>query len=364
MPATPAARTVASLIRWLPMIFFLFVAAQAFSSREGIPPETISVITAAPVAEGAQARPALARGAERECLLSVFHVVPVRRELPQQRGRDLLLGLVRACWRGRFGRSVRGGMAWRSGRARWRWPSCWVTAGSAGSGRLYRLLDNYNAQWFSRAAGGGADPMQSKTALGHIGWLKGSSKIVIRLEPKDGSRAPTLLREASYRTWKGQAWYSEVAREKFEQRVSSGPTTRPGCCCPGTPTARRSTSPAICPAGARCCRCRPAAGGWRTCPPSCCTRTAWARCWRRGRGWWCSTRSTARRPRLIRRRNTNEDLSVPPKEIPALDQVIAELQLQAAEPETGAADPQRVLPGHEQVPLQHLAGLGEAEGHE
>ena len=39
-----SARTVASLIRWLPMIFFLFVAAQAFSSREGIPPETISVI--------------------------------------------------------------------------------------------------------------------------------------------------------------------------------------------------------------------------------------------------------------------------------------------------------------------------------
>ena len=39
-----SARTVASLIRWLPMIFFLFIAAQAFSSREGIPPETISVI--------------------------------------------------------------------------------------------------------------------------------------------------------------------------------------------------------------------------------------------------------------------------------------------------------------------------------
>src|ERR1017187_7096337 len=38
------ARTVASLMRWLPMIFFMFVAAQAFSSREGVPQETISVI--------------------------------------------------------------------------------------------------------------------------------------------------------------------------------------------------------------------------------------------------------------------------------------------------------------------------------
>ena len=59
-------------------------------------------------------------------------------------------------------------------------------------------------------------PRQSKTALGQIGRLKGSSKIVIRLEPKDGSRAPTLLREASYRTWKGPVWYSELARDKFE----------------------------------------------------------------------------------------------------------------------------------------------------
>src|SRR6266850_4419432 len=39
-----SARTAAALIRWLPMIFFLFMAAQAFSAREGIPIETISLI--------------------------------------------------------------------------------------------------------------------------------------------------------------------------------------------------------------------------------------------------------------------------------------------------------------------------------
>src|SRR5260370_16895019 len=32
------------MIRWLPMIFFFFIAAPAFSSREGIPLETISLI--------------------------------------------------------------------------------------------------------------------------------------------------------------------------------------------------------------------------------------------------------------------------------------------------------------------------------
>ena len=51
---------------------------------------------AAAVAKGAEARPAPARGAERGYLLSLLHVVPAGRELPQQRGRDLFLGLVRA----------------------------------------------------------------------------------------------------------------------------------------------------------------------------------------------------------------------------------------------------------------------------
>jgi hypothetical protein len=89
-------------------------------------------------------------------------------------------------------------------------------AGQRGIGRVYRLLENYNARWFIRGVGGGGDPMQSKTSLGQIGLLKGSSKIVIRLEPRDGSRAPSLLREASYRTWKGQTWYSDISLDKFD----------------------------------------------------------------------------------------------------------------------------------------------------
>src|SRR6185436_249748 len=39
-----SARTAAAIIRWLPMIFFLFVAAQAYSTREQIPFYTVSLI--------------------------------------------------------------------------------------------------------------------------------------------------------------------------------------------------------------------------------------------------------------------------------------------------------------------------------
>jgi len=41
---TASARTAASLIRWLPMTFFLFMAAQACSTRGGVPLETVSLI--------------------------------------------------------------------------------------------------------------------------------------------------------------------------------------------------------------------------------------------------------------------------------------------------------------------------------
>jgi hypothetical protein len=210
-----SARTVASLIRWLPMIFFLFLAAQAYSSREGIPPETISVIMRVRwqrARKFGQPLPA-ARGVNVSypyfvlCLFSAsFHsdgdetfywgLCPLLAwALWPHRSRRFRV----AIWAGALAVAMVLGYA-----------------GQRGVGRVYRLLENYNARWLIRGVGGSADPTQSKTSLGQIGLLKGSSKIVIRLEPRDGNRAPALLREASYRTWKGQTWYSEIGPDKFD----------------------------------------------------------------------------------------------------------------------------------------------------
>ncbi|HVV01825.1 MAG TPA: hypothetical protein VHH88_10720, partial [Verrucomicrobiae bacterium] len=41
---TSLASATASVVKWLPMIFFLFIGAQCFSVRNGIPMETISVL--------------------------------------------------------------------------------------------------------------------------------------------------------------------------------------------------------------------------------------------------------------------------------------------------------------------------------
>jgi hypothetical protein len=212
--ATAGARTAAALIRWLPMIFFLFVAAQAFSSRDGVPLETISLIL------GIRWRKARKLG----------------QPLPATRSVNLSYPYLVLCL---FAASIHAGegagffwglsplLAWAL------WPqrsrrfsvAVWAAAlavvialgyfGQRGIGQLQRYLENFNPQWFSRFSHRGFDPMQSQTALGEVGRIKTSGKIVIRLEPKVGS-APAYLREASYRTFKGRTWYAAASEKDFE----------------------------------------------------------------------------------------------------------------------------------------------------
>jgi len=56
--------------------------------------------------------------------------------------------------------------------------------------------------------------------MGQIGRIKTSSAIVIRLEPKANGRVPTVLRQASYRTYKAETWYAGNLRTDFENILS------------------------------------------------------------------------------------------------------------------------------------------------
>src|ERR1019366_4205147 len=200
--------------------------------------------------------------------------------------------------------------------------------GQHGVGRLYRLFDNYNAQWFSRAAAGGTDPMQSRTMLGQIGRLKSSNKIVIRLEPREGSRAPTLLREASYRSWKGQVWYSDVSRDKFESIIeftnhttwvllpgnTNGAAVNLSCYLPG-----RCTLLPL-PAGS---------GRLENLSAFLLSKNNLGAVLAEGPGLVVFDALYGPGPTIDSPGNAREDLYVPPKETPALEQVIAELQLKS-----------------------------------
>jgi hypothetical protein len=320
-----SARTIAALIRWLPMIFFLFVAAQAFSTREGIPWETISVIM--------RLRWQKARR--------------LGRPLPAVRTVDIsypyfMLCLLAASFHSSADETFFWGLcallAWAlwPHRSRRHSVAVWAGAlavavvlgygGQRGVGRIYRLFDNYGAQWLSRGGTGRADPMQSKMSLGQIGRLKSSSKIVIRLEPQDGSLAPALLREASYRTCKGQVWYSDVTRDKFESVFEETNHTTWGL-LPGQTNYGAVTLACYLPGR---CALLPL--------PTGCARLENLSAFlvqksdlgavvAEGPGVVVFNARYGPGPTIDAPADTNLDLAVPPKEIPALNQVIAELQL-------------------------------------
>ena len=219
-----SARTVAALMRWLPMIFFLFMAAQAFSSREGVPAETISVILRLRWQRARRLGRALPAAQNVDISYPYFVLCLFAASFHPWEDQSFYWGLsalvIWALWpyrSRRFGLAVWAGALGAA-----------ILLGYEGQPRvwrMYRLLEVYNARWFVRRMGAGTDPRQSKTALGQIGRLKRSDKIVIRLEPNNGSRAPTLLREGSYRTWKGQVWYSELGSDNLENIFESPHTT-------------------------------------------------------------------------------------------------------------------------------------------
>jgi len=319
------ARTIAALIRWLPMIFFLFVAAQAFSSREGIPPETVSLILRLRWQKARKLGRPLPAAQSVNISYPYFMLCLLAASFQSSEDETFFWGLCAlvtwALWSQRSRRhSV---VVWASALAA---AIVLGYSGQRGVGRLYRLFDNYSAQWLSRTTGGGADATQSKTALGQIGRLKTSNKIVIRLEPKDGSRAPTLLREASYRTWKGQVWYSELARETYES-VYEATNHTTWVLLPGTTNTAAVNLACYLPGG---CAVLPLPAG--------CGRLENLSAWglsksslgvvlAEGPGLVVFDALYAPGATIDSPGNTNEDLSVPPKEARALDQVIAELQL-------------------------------------
>jgi hypothetical protein len=209
------ARTTAAVLRWLPMLLFLFIAAQSYNLHEGVPLESISMI--------------LRRRWQKARKLGL--AVPVGRTV------NLSYPYLTLCL---FAASVHVSedsafywglcvlLAWAL------WPqrprrfgiAIWVVAlaiavglgyyGQRSVGQLQRYLGNLNPQWWMPGGGHRAfDPVQSRTSLGHLGRMKASRKIVVRLEAK-ANPAPRLLRAASYRYYDRQTWSAESGESDFQ----------------------------------------------------------------------------------------------------------------------------------------------------
>lgn len=209
-----SARTAASLFRWLPMTFFLFVAAQAWSTRREVPLTAISLLL--------RRRKRHAKGGNIEEAHRGFNVA-----YPYF-GACLFAASNHSADDSTFfwGLGALIGWALWSRRPRRFVVPFWVGLfglaiglgyfGQRGIGRLQNYLSNLNPQWLLLLRRSWTDPTQSRTSLGHIGHLKNSGRIVIRLWPISGE-APTYLREASYRRYepRGSVWLAGSSKNDF-----------------------------------------------------------------------------------------------------------------------------------------------------
>ncbi|MGA2179897.1 MAG: transglutaminase domain-containing protein [Verrucomicrobiota bacterium] len=208
--------TATALLRWLPMLLFPFVAAQAFSTIESSPLTAVSIILRRRRRKELKTGHAVPPGPRMDVFYPYFIVCLFAASIRANRGDESFFWgqcvlLAWALWPLRSRRF--GGVIWVATLA------LAIVIGylsQGGLGRLEQRMIGYNAQLLARLLQPRTDPSQRTTALGQIGRLKMSGRIVVRVLPAAGAPPPTYLREASYQDFRRESWYAGSARNLFE----------------------------------------------------------------------------------------------------------------------------------------------------
>jgi hypothetical protein len=195
---TSTAKTMAQVIRWLPMVFFFFVAAQQYSTRASIPLETISLILQWQWRKAKKLGQPLPARRDIDISYVYFALCLLAASVHTAEDTSFFWGLCVLVGWALWPRRARNAYVWAIALGL---AIALGYFGQGGLGRMRIYLEGFNPQWLSNLPRHSFDPGRSKTALGQVGRIKGSSKIVIRLQPKGDSHPPLLLREASYRDY-------------------------------------------------------------------------------------------------------------------------------------------------------------------
>lgn len=192
-----SALTVDAVIRWLPMIFFLFIAAQTFSPADGVPLEAVFLYL----------RSRLKKARKKG------------QSVPPSRRFDASYPYFALCLFSAAGHAVEDNSFYfgLSALTAWAlWPQrsrrfslpVWIAVmaaaivagyfGQRGFGQLSHLAEEYDPQLLS-LFNSMTNPKKSWTDIGDVGRLKLSGRIVVRVEPQEGAPPPVYLRQASYR---------------------------------------------------------------------------------------------------------------------------------------------------------------------
>ncbi|HEY3761059.1 MAG TPA: transglutaminase domain-containing protein [Verrucomicrobiae bacterium] len=213
--------TATSWLRWLPIILFLFVAAQIYSTREAVPLTMFSMYWRWRVRQEKRNGRDLAVP-NINVSYPYFIVCLFSSSIHPSDGTNsffwgvcILIGW--ALWPVR---SMRYGMAiWGLALATAMTASFW---GQYGIGLLQQDVERYNMRWMMRFLHSSTDPKEAYTAIGQIGYLELSDSIVIRLKTQNSEPPPSYLREASYRIYesKSRVWLAGSQRNNFENVIA------------------------------------------------------------------------------------------------------------------------------------------------
>lgn len=190
--------TADSLFRWLPMIFFLFIASQIYSPMGTVPLEAISFWLRSRRKKARKKGQPLPPSRRFNFLYPYFALCLFSAAAHASQDNTFYYGLcILIAW-----------ALWPERSRRFALP-VWLGAmaiatvagffGQRSFGQLSRLAEEYDPQILSFLTHSLTDPKRSRTDIGDVGRIKTSGKIVIRVDPQNGSPPPIYLREASYR---------------------------------------------------------------------------------------------------------------------------------------------------------------------
>jgi len=100
--------------------------------------------------------------------------------------------------------------------------------GQLGLHSLQGFVEKKATDWFSDFISKDIDPYRTKTAIGDMGTLKLSDRIVFRVKPGQAYGHPILLREASYSVYKSSMWFAPRPDFKTVTPEADGATWKLG----------------------------------------------------------------------------------------------------------------------------------------
>jgi transglutaminase-like putative cysteine protease len=203
-----AGRSALVWFQWFPIILFPFMVAQAYNESS-----TVGLATFSWWLRKQEAREGSPRIPRPQVNIGFVYLALclLASSTGTEPGRFFYFGVVFLI-----------GWALWSVRARHRsvaaWCGLFAVVAATGYGtqqglfHLQKMLEEMNVRWFSRFAGANFHARESRTALGSIGRVKLSNRIILRVWT-DGGEPPELLREASYDIYRAPLWTTGLRRD-------------------------------------------------------------------------------------------------------------------------------------------------------